>query len=234
MFEKVETKTINKLLLIAAVLLIAEIILFDGGILFSLLFSGILVYVGHRSYDRTFGKVVFWIGLVSLVMTILSMAVVRFLLFILLVLFLYNYFQAGRHSARPAFSREPPSPKKEPVISQKMWGDQTTPEAYAWNDINVHGGIGDRTIDLSHTVLPEKAVISIRHLAGTLTIYVPYETEVLVHHSALIGRATIFDYRSTHLRNGTVHYQTEDYGWKEPGVRIVTSVLSGDLEVKRI
>lgn len=234
MFEKIETDTINKLLLVLVVFLAAEIIFFDDGNLFSLLFSGLLVYFGRRSYARTFGKVMFWVGLVSLIMAILSMAIVRFLLFLLLVLFLYNYFNSNKQPDPPAFPEKMASPSPKPVLEQKGWGEQSTPEAYAWNDINIHGGIGDRTIDLSRTVLPEKALISIRHLVGTITIYVPYETEVVVHHSSVIGRASIFDFHTSNLWNQTIHYQTEQYGTKEPGVRIVTSILSGDIEVKRI
>ncbi|SDJ33042.1 cell wall-active antibiotics response protein LiaF [Salimicrobium halophilum] len=234
MFDKIGTDTINKLLLVLVVFLAAEIIFFDGGNLFSLLISGLLVYFGHRSYERTSGKVMFWIGLVSLIMTILSMAIVRFLLFLFLVLFLYNYFQSGKRTDSPSFPESPPQPPEEPVLSSKVWGDESTPQAYAWNDINIHGGVGDKTIDLSRTVLPDKALISIRHLVGNITIYVPYDTEIAVDHSSVIGRATIFDYGKKELWNQNIHYQTEHYGAESPSVRIVTSVFSGDVEVKRI
>ncbi|WP_347862098.1 cell wall-active antibiotics response protein LiaF [Salimicrobium sp. PL1-032A] len=234
MLNKMGTDTINKLLLVLVVVLAAEIFLFDGDNLFSLLFSGLLVYFGHRSYNRKAGKVMFWIGLVFLIMTIMSMAVVRFLLFLFLVLLIYNYTQSGKRSDSPSFPEGPVLTPEEPVLSSKLWGDDSTPSSYAWNDINIHGGIGDKTIDLSRTVLPDKALISIRHLIGNITIYVPYDTEIAIDHSSVIGRATIFDFEKKELWNQNIHYRTEHYGIASPGVRIVTSVFSGDIEVKRI
>lgn len=116
-----------------------------------------------------------------------------------------------------------------------MFGDQSTTEhAYYWQDINIHGAFGDRVIDLSNTVLPEDtAVISIRHLIGNIEIHVPYEVGVSIHHSSIFGRAHILG-EHRNLMNQSLSYQTEGYTATYPRVKIITSLLSGDIEVKRI
>lgn len=77
-------------------------------------------------------------------------------------------------------------------------------------------------------------VISIRHMVGNIQVYVPYEVEVSIHHSSVFGRAHIFDKHHWNLMNKSLLYQTKAYDTNFPRVKIVTSVLSGDIEVKRI
>ncbi|MDY0405195.1 cell wall-active antibiotics response protein LiaF [Virgibacillus sp. 179-BFC.A HS] len=126
--------------------------------------------------------------------------------------------------------------KVAPLFHLRMFGSQQTANhAYRWNDINIHGGIGDRIIDLTNTVLPkETAVISIRHIAGNIEIYVPYEVEVCVHHSAVFGRVHIFGKTYNKLVNQTATFKTKHYDTSHPRVKIVTSLFSGDIEVKRL
>src|SRR5699024_42966 len=112
---------------------------------------------------------------------------------------------------------------------------KTSDTAYQWRDIHIHGAFGARVIDLSNTVLPnETAVISIRHLMCYIEIYVPYEVEVSIQHSSIFVRTHIFGEHHWNLVNKTLFYQTENYDQATPRVKIVTSILSGDIEVKRI
>lgn len=129
-----------------------------------------------------------------------------------------------------------PIHRKAPLFHHRLFGDEKTSEtAYGWKDINVHSGFGDRTIDLSNTVLPDDtAIISIRHILGNIEIYVPYEVEVSIHHSAIFGKAYILGKSHEKLINETLSYQTEGYDSKQPRVKIITSLISGDIEVKRI
>jgi len=77
-------------------------------------------------------------------------------------------------------------------------------------------------------------VISIRHIMGKIEIYVPYEVEVSIHHSSVFGRAHIFSQHHWELMNKSLFYQTENYDTSYPRVKIITSIFSGDIEVKRI
>src|SRR5690625_1805200 len=125
----------------------------------------------------------------------------------------------------------------KPLFKHKIFGDQFTDDAaYQWRDVNIHGGFGDRIIDLSNTVLPQDtAVISIRHIMGNIEIYVPYELEVSIHHSSIFGRAHLLGKHDMKLTNQSISYQTVHYGDTTlPRIKIVTSLFSGDIEVKRI
>ncbi|NLM38398.1 MAG: cell wall-active antibiotics response protein, partial [Firmicutes bacterium] len=112
--------------------------------------------------------------------------------------------------------------------------EQKTPnDVYEWNDINIQRGIGDTTIDLSYTVLPQgETVIFIRGFIGNLQVLIPYDVEVEISHSAVIGRSKIFHIEEDKLWNQSVHYQTEEYDQAAQKVKIFTSVILGDLEVK--
>ncbi|WP_079528597.1 cell wall-active antibiotics response protein LiaF [Halobacillus hunanensis] len=240
MFKHMSTSTINTILIIGVILLFLEITFFNGGLIFSVLFSGLFLYIGWKKYRKVWGKILFWIGLISLTLTILNMIAVRFLIIVVIVLFIRHYFRTKKEPERIHLNLQaddvPFDAGTEPLVKQKLFGDQTTARtSYKWRDINVHGGFGDRVIDLSHAVFPEdEAVISIRHLVGNVQIYVPYEVEVAVHHSAILGRAAIFQYRKTKLFNQMVSYRTPEYVTTKPRVKIITSIVSGDIEVKRI
>lgn len=124
----------------------------------------------------------------------------------------------------------------EPYLKNVIFGFQKTPEnIYDWKDINIQGGWGDTIIDLSNTVLPKgEAVILIRHLIGNIQILVPYETELSVHHSVLLGSTMILKKEIPSSFNQTMYYYTPEYETAEQKIKIVTSIISGDLEVKRI
>ncbi|MBM7551924.1 cell wall-active antibiotics response protein LiaF [Thalassobacillus pellis] len=243
MLQKMKTDTLNWLIIIGVLLFVIEVAFFHGGLIFSVVFSGLFIYLGWKRYAKLWGKVLFWIGLITLIITILNMIAVRFLLIAGVVMFLLHYSRSKKNPQyiRPEWTEgNPPCKesvfKKEPLFQQKFFGDQQTADtAYQWNDINIHGGFGDRVIDLSNTVLPEDtAVISIRHMIGSIVVYVPYEVEVSIHHGAIFGRANIFGHQHLRLMNQTVSYQTEGYAKNKPRVKIITTMLSGDFEVKRV
>lgn len=240
MLKRLSTDTINTILIIGVILLIVEVAFFNGGLVFSVLFASLLIYIGWKKYHVLWRKICFWIGVLSLVFTVLSMIAVRFLIIAVIILFIRNYYKSRNdpQQIKPEIidKQEDFPDQKEPVLAQKFFGDQSTADrSYQWQDVNIHGGFGDRVIDLSQTVLPhDEAVISIRHLVGNIIIYVPYEIEVSIHHSSVIGRAAIFHFQKTKVLNQVVSYQTPGYTAKKPRVKIVTSILSGDLEVKRV
>lgn len=243
MFQRLSTDTFNWILIIGVILFVIEVAFFHGGMIVSALFSGFFIYVGWKKFDRLWGKVFFWLGVVGLVFAILNMLAVRFLILAAIVLFVVNYSKSKQEADKiqPRFTvsdevKKDTVTQLKPLFDHKVFGDQqTTDTAYQWRDINIHGAFGDRVIDLSNTVLPnDTVVISIRHIVGNIEIYVPYEVEVSVHHSAIFGRAHIFGEHHWRLMNQSLLYQTEDYDNAFPRVKIVTSLISGDIEVKRI
>lgn len=243
MFHRLSTDTLNWIMIIGVILFIMEIAFFNGGAIVSALFSGILTYIGWKNFTRLWGKICFWIGIIGLVLSIVNMLAVRFLILAGIVLFLMDYSKskkAAKHILPTPDTQDKPNSEPlvhvEPLFNHKTFGDQVTDDtAYQWRDINIHGAFGDRVIDLSNTVLPEDtAVISIRHLIGNMEVYVPYEVEVSIQHSSIFGRVHIFGNKHWNLMNQSVAYKTEAYDTTFPRVKIITSLLSGDIEVRRI
>lgn len=244
MLKKISTDTINWIVIIGVVLLIIEIAFFEGGAIGSAIFFGVLLFIGWKNYYTMWGKVLFWIGLIGLIFSIFNMIAVRFLIIAFLVLLLIDYTKSKQNPIHidPTVYLDGNSEEKEPIIRlhplfrQMIYGDETTSNtAFEWNDINIHGGIGDRVIDLSNTVLPnDTAVVSIRHFVGNIVIYVPYEVEIMVHHSAIFGRAYILNKYHPQLVNQVLSYKTENYDNAYPRIKIITSIISGDIEVRRI
>jgi lia operon protein LiaF len=241
--KRFSTDTFNWILIIGGILLIFEIAFFFGGTIIPALFSALVVYFGWRKFYHLWGKIIFWIGVVSLVLSILNLMAVRFLLVALVVLFIINYYKTKKDPAllTPDIMENRTTSDDivttvQPLFTHRLFGDQNTSEtAYKWRDINIHGGFGDRMVDLSNTVLPnDTAVISIRHLIGNIQIFVPYEVEVSIHHSSVFGRAYVFGETDWKLMNQSLIYQTALYDSSLPRVKIITSIFSGDIEVVRI
>lgn len=239
LFQRLSTDTFNIILLIGLGLLFIEVVFFNGWLIFSVIISSILIYVGWKSFEEAFGKILVTIGAISLFCTIINMIAVRFFVIAIIVLFILDYQRMKKepveYKTEQLEHEKEPLYKVKPYFRNRIFGDQyTSGSSYHWTDVNIHSGFGDRVLDLSNTVLPDQAHISIRHFVGNIIIYVPYEIEVSVHHSSIFGRASILGKHHEKLLNDTLSYRTENYDELYPRVKIVTSILSGDLEVKRI
>lgn len=246
MFSRIPTSTFNWIFMIGIALLFVELLFFNSGLVFTLLFFSFLSFIGRKHYHKTIGKILFWAGIIILFFTVINMLAVRFLIIAAIVLFFIHYKKAKDEPDRiePQFSnanqgtsakKEGPLVQIEPLFKNRLFGSDKTPEKpYQWRDINIHGGFGDKVIDLSNTVLPDDPVISIRQVVGNVIVYVPYDVEVMITHSAAFGRATIFQQQHVQLFNQCITYQTGDYERNAPRVKIFTSIMSGDIEVKRI
>lgn len=237
MLRRVPAKTMNAIILIAIAILLVELAVKGGDVIIPGIIFGFIIYLGWKKFDSLFGKIIFFIGILAFFGNVFSLVAVQFLLLALIITFFkYVVMDKDEETVRPVLTTEEVNPgitmDRRPLLRQKMFGSQRVgDEPYSWRDVNIHGGFGDRTIDLSQTVLPDEAVIAIRHLFGNITIYVPYEVDVTVHHSTMFGQFTVFE-ESGKLVNESVSYR--NLSADGPHVKIVTSLLSGDLEVRRI
>jgi lia operon protein LiaF len=242
--NNVKTEHFNWLLLITILLLLVEISLSSGGFIFFLFISSFCIYIGHKRMKKDLGKFWFWFGIVILILTIINMSTFKLLLIALLIYILIefrkskkspNHIQPELIPGELAIEGEPIL-KRENLFENYLFGLQKTPDhVYEWNDINIVSGIGDTIIDLSNTVLPQgESVIVIRHFIGKVQIMIPYEVEVSILHSAIAGRAIIFHHEEKKPFNQTLSFHTPDYEFAQQKIKIVTSIISGDLEVKRI
>ncbi|WP_217585935.1 cell wall-active antibiotics response protein LiaF [Lentibacillus saliphilus] len=243
MMQRLTTDTFNWILIVGVILFIVEIAFFHGGMIGTALFAALFIYIGRKNYSQLWGKIMFWLGVVGLLLSILNMLAVRFFIIAAIVIFVIQYSKSQKEADHTAphlpGSQDDifdPVVKITPLFNHTLYEDQKTVDmSYQWKDVNIHGGVGNRVIDLSNTVLPnDTAIISIRHFVGNIAVHIPYDVDVSVHHSAVFGRAFILGKDHIRLMNQSLHYQTESYDTATTRVKIVTSVFSGDIEVKRI
>ena len=67
-----------------------------------------------------------------------------------------------------------------------------------------------------------------------MTILIPYEIDISLRHSVIIGSASVFHFMQTRMWNESMHYTTQEYNVAPQKMKILTSMWIGDLEVKRV
>ncbi|NMD69750.1 cell wall-active antibiotics response protein [Bacillus sp. DNRA2] len=244
MLGKIKNDYFSWLFLISLMLLLLEVLFFNKGLIFSLLVAAGMIYIGKKRLERKKRKFLFWMGILFLAVSILGMITFRFLV---LAVFIYLLIQFANTKKKPhlimPIVKEPSEPQateelitREPLFKNVMFGEQKTPEhTYEWDDINIQTWVGDTIIDMSYTVLPEaESVIFIRNVIGKVQILIPYDLEVSVHHSVIVGNVDILHFHGARMFNQNVHVQTADYEKQQQKIKIVTSLLIGDIEVRRI
>ncbi len=240
-----QTKTdhISWLIIIGIVLLLLELSFQGPDAIILLAIAAGAIYIGRKKYRSSFGKLLFWGGIIGFFVTLLNTLAIKFLLFAILIYAVLRFAQSKQAPSyieptireNPTVASDGHTVKRTPFMKNMLFGRQSTPDhAYEWHDVNIQCGIGDTIIDLSNTVLPKgESVIVIRGFIGNVKILVPYEMDVSVTHSVLAGTGKIFEHHEPKMLNQTVSFQSESYDQAQQKVKIVTSMIVGDLEVKR-
>lgn len=240
--QRKKTDYVSWVVLVTLLLFAIEISFFHPGVLFSLSISVGVIYVGRKKWHRRKGKWLFWLGCLMLAIHVVTMMAARFVIVALLCYAIWQWFQSKRHPTviRPTMAETSyggeEMVRRQPLFQNVWVGRQVTPEqAYEWNDVNIQTGIGDTVIDVSYTVLPKgEAVIIVRGLIGNIQVLVPYEIETRLVHSAIFGAASLFGKEQGRMFNETLIYQTSSYDQAEQRLKIVTSTIIGNVEVKRV
>lgn len=246
MFNKNNNDYFSWLLLISIMLIMLEVLFFNKGLIFSLLVAAGMVYYGRKRIQRRGGKLLFWVGIIFFSLSVIGMITFRFLLLAIFIYLLIQFAQSKKNPkvVKPILTEpiQPTNPSgdnlciREAFFKNTMFGEQKSPEhTYEWNDINIQTGVGDTVIDLSYTVLPEgETVIFIRNVIGNIKILIPYDLEVSVNHSVMVGSINILTFHGEKLFNQNIQVQTPNYDTQEQKIKIFTSLIVGDIEVRRI
>jgi lia operon protein LiaF len=244
MFKNVKDDYSGWLVIGGLAVLLLEILFFNSGLIFSLFFSGMLIYLGRRKSGQKSGKFLFFTGIIFLIISVFSMMTFKFLLLAILLHFIIKYSNSKKkpHKLTLEIKETDQAPQEETLVVSKplfeniLTGEQKTPSGvYEWNDINIQSGLGDTIIDLSYTVLPKgETVIFIRNIIGNIQIRIPYEIEVSVNHSCIVGSTTVLENHQSKIFNQVFHLKTSGYDGAEQKVKIISSLLVGNLEVTRI
>ncbi len=244
MFKNTKNDYIGWMVIIGVIILVMEILFFNSGLIFSLFISGGMIYLGRKRAGKKMGKILFIGGIIFFALSLFNMMTFKFLLVAILLHFFIQFLNAKKNPKKisPEIISSEPSPQEEamirtePLFENIVLGQQKTPTgAYEWNDVNIQAGIGDTIIDLSFTMLPKgETVIFIRNLIGNIQILVPYDIDVSIQHSCIVGSSTVFEVHDSKLFNRILHLKTPGYETAEHKVKIFTSLVVGNLEVSRI
>ncbi|WP_040535136.1 cell wall-active antibiotics response protein LiaF [Schleiferilactobacillus shenzhenensis] len=231
------------LLDIAAVAFLGWQIVTEPIALILVVIGTLLVVGGHRRHEtardssRIFGCIFIAIGI-----TMNAAFWIFFLITLLAVLLFLGTMGGGLHKWVPWRKKEyvhfqTTAPGKKPAVQRSPWlGGATIGEtSFPWDDINFVSLYGDTIIDLGNTLLPEDQdnTIMIRKGFGRTRILVPVGVAVTLDHSAVAGSVQFLD-QHYQLQNERVQLHTADNGHPQRTIKIVTSTLFGDLEVRYV
>ncbi|HLU23411.1 cell wall-active antibiotics response protein LiaF [Lederbergia graminis] len=126
--------------------------------------------------------------------------------------------------------------KKQPFIRNFFAGNQRiVNEIYEWDDINIQCGFGDTVVDLGMTMLPKgESTVVIRGLVGNIQLLIPFDAAVIINHSTVSGKLKVFEEEETELFNSNVIYHPNQDESSIRTIKIITNIVVGNLEVRRI
>lgn len=220
---------------------IADIFLSGGINIIGIAFSIGLILLGrhYKQKDKKKGNILFILGIFFFVMCMLGSYAFQFILVATVAYVGYELYTSKEKPKKVDLFIEPSSNHKlervEPFVNNMLIGHiRMIDYVYELQDINIHYGMGDVHIDLSLTVLPEgETVILIRGLIGDVRIYVPYDSDVSIQNAVLIGKLNVLGHQEKGF-NHSYTLRTENYHQATRKVKIISSLLIGDIEVRNI
>ncbi|WP_144460700.1 cell wall-active antibiotics response protein LiaF [Siminovitchia fortis] len=208
--------------------------------LFVPLLIGCFIIFYWKSHKHKDSKKIYLIIGVSLVfIPIISTAVFKIFIIAAAVYALIQYSKTKNQPKRINVNTVPPGQKtkvhrKTPFIKNMLSGNRrVVNEIFEWDDINIQCGFGNTIIDLGMTMLPPgESVVLIRGLVGNIQLIVPIDASVTINHSAISGKLNIFNQEEELLNSNVIYYSDGDDKTSRK-IKIVTSVIFGDVEVRR-
>ena len=236
------TEAIGIILTIVAVGVVID--LWQGH--FSIFFIALSIFLSISGYRRLKRKNSFFsYVLITVGAGILLFSIITSFAFTLIfaVLIIYNAFHLFKTPSKktdlPIKTHDNPHGIKsfvqvDPYYKNKLVGEYRNIQAsHTIEDINVQTGFGDVILDLTDTIIPEgETIIIIRGLIGNINIKVPNDTGLLLNISLMCGKITLF-YDSETALNTTQKYQSADYKNQSRKIKLMLSLLVGDIEVKK-
>lgn len=204
-----------------------------------LLIGCLIIYYWKSHKHKESKKIYLIIGVSLVVIPIISTAVFKIFIFAAAIYALIQYSKAKNQPKRINVYTIPPDhqtkvTRKTPFIKNMLSGNRrVVNEIFEWDDINIQSGFGNTIIDLGMTMLPPgESVVLIRGLVGNIQLFVPIDASVTINHSAISGKLNIFNQEEELLNSNVIYYSDEDDKTSRR-IKIVTSVMFGDVEVRR-
>ncbi|MBA4535575.1 cell wall-active antibiotics response protein [Bacillus aquiflavi] len=233
------TETIRWLLLIIGIGLVVELTLFTHPL--TIFFAAAAIYLGLKLRPHLWGTILLVVGIFTAAGIVMKLNILKIIIIFLILHFFYQYYWKTKkephvikvETTQPA--NKATMVKKEPFIKNSLFGNKKIgTQVYEMDDINIHTGIGDTIIDLSMTMLPQgESMIVIRGLVGNIKLLVPYDVDVYVNHSVFVGKINIFDVQEEGFNKNCI-YVSKEYSAAARKLKILTSIVVGDIEVRNI
>ncbi|MBW8348699.1 hypothetical protein K0H71_04435 [Bacillus sp. IITD106] len=233
-----KTSLIGWFMLISAIGMGIEI-LFNWRLFIPLVIGCFLLYTAKNRRKKSSARLI--IGLFLIVIPILSSAFLKFFIFVAVIYALIEYSKTKKHSRTIVVQTVEPEPKsslfkkKQPFIKNILFGSQKkVNEVFEWDDINIQCGLGDTVVDLGMTMLPPgESTVVIRSFIGNVQLLVPFDASVVVNHSGISGKLKVFD-EETEIFNSNIIYHPDSNEEAVRTIKIITNVMIGNVEVRRI
>lgn len=209
----------------------------------ALIFAFIMILIG-RNYRKkkrhVRGNVFLFVGIITFFFFLFSSAAFVLVICACLAFLGYQLLQGhGKPKVVQVKTKEESGEKTiyrtQPYIKNMMVGNLRMIDCvYELEDINIQYGLGDVEIDLTTAMIPEgETVIVIRGVVGNIRLYVPYDIELSLNHSVLVGKVSLPGHEESGL-NRNVILMTEQYKEAPRRIKIISSLLVGDTEVRKI
>ena len=224
-------------------------VILGGESIIMVIISGGFIYFSQRSRKKgklMLGNILLGIGAIILIGGVLTSLAFYFVIATIGIYYGYHLYKSGKNPEKLKIELEKPTieilkteekayVKVEPFFKNMLAGEmRNINEVYELDDINIQYGFGDIHLDLTHAMVPAgETVILIRGFVGNIRLYIPYDIDLSIHTSTLIGKIDILEDKKTSV-NLTQKYQTKEYQSSNRKIKIVTSLLIGDIEVKNI
>lgn len=205
-----------------------------------LLIGCFIIYYWKSHQGRDSKKLYLIIGVSLVLIPIISTAVFKIFIMAAAVYALIQYSKTKKQAKKIVIETIPPNQetkvnRKMPYIKNMFSGTQkVVNEIFEWDDINIQCGFGNTIIDMGMTMLPPgESVVLIRGFIGNIQLIVPIDASVTINHSAISGKLNIFNQKEELLNSNVIYYSDGDDETASRRIKIVTSVVFGDVEVRR-
>ena len=236
-----KTEAIGIIFSIVAVGTVIDLLLGRFSIFF-IAFAIFLIAIGYQQLRRKKSFTAYILIAIGVIILLYSLFTSLAFALIFAVLIIYNSYQLFRSSSNKSKLNvnTQPNPLESqayvqinPYFKNKLIGEyRHFQQSYAIEDINIQTGFGDVQINLSDTIIPQgETVILIRGMIGNIYLNVPPDIGMSVQMSLLCGKMNLLKDSKTAF-NVTQKYQSIDYKNSSRKIKIVISLLVGDIEVK--
>lgn len=123
--------------------------------------------------------------------------------------------------------------KVEPTVRSVLLGDfHLMNHHFELEDLIIRNGIGDVKIDLTKAIIPEgETVLVVSAWIGDIDIYVPYDLDLAVSATVTIGDLDILSDKQGGFQRH-VSLKSKNYGASKRRVKLILSLLIGDIDVR--